>query len=293
LGFDGVDSRGTDLDNAQYGSVVYSIKKFKKQKPTSKQEAIQKAKDKYELSVEKRGNSHEQGVAAALGDLQKSNWFANADDTAREDAVREIKAFFGEKIKKAPSVAKILGKPKPETQTKTVDALRKEFFTAWNKASREAKADLNSKRKAIGAIIKSMVRSGKITTKQSAVITDRASSINLDNPVIVQRFLDYVAKVFADANYQEKLSNAFSARRAIRRLTKSNNQAEVIGMAKAFLNIDPSMVEDIDTYNEIADSIKNAMAPSVVRGEQVKFKQPANIADVNEYTMDEISRVYY
>jgi hypothetical protein len=264
--------------------------KIKFQKPTSKQEAIQKAKDKYELYVEKRGNSHEQGVAAALGDLQKSDWFANADDTAREDAVREIKAFFGEKIKKAPSVAKILGKPKPETQTKTVDALRKEFFTAWNKASREAKADLNSKRKAIGAIIKSMVRSGKITTKQSAVITDRASSINLDNPVIVQRFLDYVAKVFADANYQEKLSNAFSARRAIRRLTKSNNQAEVIGMAKAFLNIDPSMVEDIDTYNEIADSIKNAMAPSVVRGEQVKFKQPANIADVNEYTMDEISR---
>jgi hypothetical protein len=264
--------------------------RFKKQKPTSKQDAIQKAKDKYELSVEKRGNSHEQGVTAALGDLQKSDWYVNADDTAREDAVREIKAFFGEKIKKAPSVAKILGKPKPETQTKTVDALRKEFFTAWNKASREAKADLNSKRKAIGAIIKSMVRSGKITTKQSAVITDRASSINLDNPVIVQRFLDYVAKVFADANYQEKLSNAFSARRAIRRLTKSNNQAEVIGMAKAFLNIDPSMVEDIDTYNEIADSIKNAMAPSVVRGEQVKFKQPANIADVNEYTMDEISR---
>ena len=290
LGFDGVDSRGTDLDNAQYGSVVYSIKKFKKQKPTSKQDAIQKAKDKYELSVEKRGNSHEQGVTAALGDLQKSDWYVNADDTAREDAVREIKAFFGEKIKKAPSVAKVLGKPKPEKQTKTVDALRKEFFTAWNKASREAKADLNSKRKAIGTIIKSMVRSGKITTKQSAVIADRASSINLDNPVIVQRFLDYVAKVFADANYQEKLSNAFSERRAIRRLTKSNNQAEVIGMAKAFLNIDPSMVEDIDTYNEIADSIKNAMAPSVVRGEQVKFKQPANIADVNEYTMDEISR---
>jgi hypothetical protein len=290
LGFDGVDSRGTDLDNAQYGSVVYSIKQFKKQKPTSKQEAIQKAKDKYELSVEKRGNSHEQGVAAALGDLQKSNWFANADDTAREDAVREIKAFFGEKIKKAPSVAKILGKPKPETQTKTVDALRKEFFTAWNKASREAKADLNSKRKAIGAIIKSMVRSGKITTKQAAVITDRASSINLENPVIVQRFLDYVSKVFADANYQEKLSNAFSTRKAIRRLTKSNNQAEVIGMAKAFLNIDPSMVEDIDTYNEIAESIKNAMAPSVVRGEQVKFKQPANIADVNEYTMEELSK---
>jgi hypothetical protein len=102
--------------------------------------------------------------------------------------------------------------------------------------------------------------------------------------------LDYVAKVFADANYQEKLSNAFSMKKAIRRLTKSNNQAEVIGMAKMFLNIDPSMVEDIDTYNEIADSIKNAMAPSVVRGEQVKFKQPANIADVNEYTMDELSR---
>ena len=251
--------------------------KIKKQKTTTKTEAIQNAKD-------------EQEVNAAIDNLQKSDWYENADDTAREDAVREIKAFFGEKIKKAPSVAKILGKPKPETQTKTVDALRKEFFTAWNKASREEKANLNTKRKAIGAIIKSMVRSGKITIKQSASITDRASSINLDNPVIVQRFLDYVAKVFADANYQEKLRNAFTTRKAIRRLTKSNNQAEVIGMAKMFLNIDPSMVEDIDTYNEIADSIKNAMAPSVVRGEQVKFKQPANIADVNEYTMDELSR---
>ena len=267
-----------------------SKKQFKKQKTTTKTEAIQNAKDKYELSVEKRGNSHKQGVTAALGDLQKSDWYENADDTAREDAVREIKAFFGEKIKKAPSVAKILGKPKPETQTKTVDALRKEFFTAWNKASREAKADLNSKRKAIGTIIKSMVRSGKITIKQSASITDRASNVSFDYPPSVQRFLDYVAKVFADANYQEKLSNAFSMKKAIRRLTKSNNQAEVIGMAKMFLNIDPSMVEDIDTYNEIADSIKNAMAPSVTIGEKVKFKQPANIADVNEYTMDELSR---
>jgi hypothetical protein len=135
-----------------------------------------------------------------------------------------------------------------------------------------------------------MVRSGKITIKQSASITDRASNVSFDYPPSVQRFLDYVAKVFADANYQEKLSNAFSMKKAIRGLTKSNNQAEIIGMAKMFLNIDPSMVEDIDTYNEIADSIKNAMAPSVTIGEKVKFKQPANIADVNEYTMDELSR---
>jgi hypothetical protein len=26
IGFDGVDVRGTDLDNARYGSVIYNIK---------------------------------------------------------------------------------------------------------------------------------------------------------------------------------------------------------------------------------------------------------------------------
>jgi hypothetical protein len=284
-----IGGKGTILKSAQQAIEEGAPSKIKKQKTTTKTEAIQNAKDIYEKSF-KRFKDDKRAIANAVNNLEKSKWYRDADDMQREDAVREIKAFFGEKIKKAPSVAKILGKPKPETQTKTVDSLRKEFFTAWNKASREAKADLNSKRKAIGAIIKSMVRSGKITIKQSASITDRASNVSFDYPPSVQRFLDYVAKVFADANYQEKLSNAFSMKKAIKRLTKSNNQAEVIGMAKMFLNIDPSMVEDIDTYNEIADSIKNAMAPSVTIGEKVKFKQPANIADVNEYTMDELSR---
>jgi hypothetical protein len=264
--------------------------KIKFQKTTTKQEAIQKAKDKYELSVEKRGNSHQQGVTASLGDLQKSDWYVNADDTAREDAVREIKAFFGEKLKKAPSVSKILGKPKPETQTKTVNALRKEFFTAWNKSAREAKGDLNQKRKMLAATIKGLVKLGRLTVKQAATIINRVSVVNLDNQVMVGRLADYAAKVFEKADYQERLSRAFSFRKGIRKLLKGDIQAEVVGMAKKFSKIDPSMVDDIEKYLEMAEIVKNAIKPSRVNRKDldVNMRESMNIDSVSEFTNDAI-----
>lgn len=264
--------------------------KIKFQKTTTKQEAIQKAKDKYELSVEKRGNSHQQGVTASLGDLQKSDWYVKADDTAREDAVREIKAFFGEKLKKAPSVAKILGKPKPETQTKTVDALRKEFFTAWNKSAREAKGDLNQKRKMLADTIKGLVKLGRLTVKQAATIINRVSVVNLDNQVMVGRLADYAARVFEKADYQERLSRAFSFRKGIRKLLKGDIQAEVVGMAKKFSKIDPSMVDDIEKYLEMAEIVKNAIKPSRVNRKDldVNMRESMNIDSVSEFTNDAI-----
>jgi hypothetical protein len=264
--------------------------KIKFQKTTTKQEAIQKAKDKYELSVEKRGNSHQQGVTASLGDLQKSDWYVNADDTAREDAVREIKAFFGEKLKKAPSVSKILGKPKPETQTKTVNALRKEFFTAWNKSAREAKGDLNQKRKMLAATIKGLVKLGRLTARQAATIINRVSVVNLDNQVMVGRLADYAARVFEKADYQERLSRAFSFRKGIRRLLKGDIQAEVVGMAKKFSKIDPSMVDDIEKYLEMAEIVKNAIKPSRVNKKDldVNMRESMNIDSVSEFTNDAI-----
>ena len=158
------------------------------------------------------------------------------------------------------------------------------------KAAREAKLDLNAKRKMLASAISNMVRTGKIKASQAAVLVKRVSSINLDNPVMVERFTNYAQRVFERADYQQTLDNAFSIRKSIRKLLKSDNQAEVVGMAKAFTKIDPSLVDDIDAYIEMADKVKNAVKPSRTKGEEVVLKQAANIAEISEYSKNEIAR---
>jgi hypothetical protein len=264
--------------------------KVKFQKANTQQEAIQKAKEKYTLSVEERGNPHKQGVDAALSDLRKSDWYNTSDDTQRENAERELKEFFGEKLKKAPSVAKILGKPKPKKVTVNEMTAYKNELRLQAKAARDAKGDLNAKRRALATAISGMAKTGKIKTAQASVLIKRISNLNLDNPVMVERFVDYASKVFDRADYQQRLDDAFSVRKGIRKLLKTDNQAEVSGMAKAFTKIDPSMVEDIDAYIEMAEKVKNAVKPSRVKGLDVVMKEAANIAEISEYTNEEIAR---
>ena len=158
------------------------------------------------------------------------------------------------------------------------------------KAAREAKADLNTKRKMLVTAISGMVKTGKIKASQAAVLVKRVSNLNLDNPVMVERFTNYAQRVFERADYQQRLDDAFSIRKSIRKALKTDNQAEVVGMAKEFAKIDPSMVEDIDAYLEIADKVKNAVKPSRTKGEEVVLKQAANISEISEYSKKEIER---
>jgi len=272
------------------GTFSTETRNIKFQKANTQQEAIQKAKEKYILSVDQRGNPHKQGVDAALNDLRKSDWYKNTDDTQRENAERELKEFFGEKLKKAPSVAKILGKPKPKKVTVNEMTAYKNELRLQAKAAREAKGDLNAKRKALAAAISGMVKLGKIKAAQAGVLIKRISNLNLDNPVLVERFVNYAAKVFERSDYQQRLDDAFKLRKSIRKALKTDNQAEVVGMAKEFANIDPSMVDDIDTYIAMAEKVANAVKPSRVKGLDVVMKEAANIAEVSEYTNQEITR---
>jgi hypothetical protein len=244
-----------------------SIKKISsiKAQKQSKEDAIQDAKDKYELSVEKRGKDHKTGVTAAIADLQKSDWYAKADDTQRENAVREIKKFFGEKLKSAPSVAKITGKTKDTAVVSDLAAAIRDQIKLEAKAAREATKDINQRRKELGIAIKNVIKNykGKISEKQLSAINDRISKVNLLNEETVDRVIDYVDKVMKDADYKEKINKAKSARATIKKLKKdSNRQAEVRAMATVFASIDPDLVEDIDEYMAIAEQVKNALKPT-------------------------------
>jgi len=157
------------------------------------------------------------------------------------------------------------------------------------RAAREAKGDLNAKRKALATAITGMVRQGKITAVQARSIINKVSRVNLDNPVMVERLINYAERVFDRADYQETLSKAAKIRKSIRRALKSKElQAEVAGMAKKFSSVDPFMVEDIDQYIENAEKVLNAVRP--VRDTAVPLRQAADIEAISEYTTAQFER---
>ena len=157
------------------------------------------------------------------------------------------------------------------------------------KAAREAKGDLNAKRKALAAAITGMVRQGKITALQARSIINKVSKVNLDNPVMVDRLISYAERVFDRADYQETLSKAAKIRKSIKKAMKSKDlQAEVAGMAKKFSGIDPFMVEDIDQYIENAEKVLNAVRP--VRDTAVPLRQAVDIEAISEYTTAQFER---
>lgn len=297
LGFDGVDSRGTDLDNAQYGSVLYSLKKpeegapskIKFQKTTQETRMDSEAEAIFKKSLD-RGVAWNTAIQNVIDYIQISKWYEEASDIDREQKIRDFRQSKKQKLKKAPSVAKIMGTPKPSTVTVTEKTALKDQIKLEARAAREAKVDLNEKRKLLSTAIKGLVKLGKLNTRQAGIIIERVGYVNLDNQVMVDRLAEYAAKVFEKANYKDRLSRAFSFRKGIRKLLKGDIQAEVVGMAKKFSKIDPSMVDDIEKYLEMAEIVKNAIKPSRVNRKDldVSMRESMNIDSVSEFTNDAI-----
>ena len=187
----------------------------------------------------KRGLTDEKIMENVINNVEaNSPEYANATDQQREQIIRDIRAMFGKKEKKAPTAQKILGKPKPETQTKTVNALRKEFWTAWNKSAREAKADLNKKRKMLTAAIKDMVKKGSISVRQAKALINRVNSVNLDNPVMVERLLTYAENVFNDADYDTRVQEV----RKLQEQVKKVNHVSMKDTVREFTSINPERI---------------------------------------------------
>jgi hypothetical protein len=242
-------------------------------------EVVAKAKEKYDLSIE-RGNTEQKAQESAMSDLKKNDWYVNANDTQREEAVRELTSSLGGKIKKAPSVAKVLGKPKPDKVTFNAATLRNEFIKARATAARESQADMKQKQKALVAVVAEFRKLGKITAKQAVAMNRALVNLNINDPVMVNRFVDYAQRIFEDADYRERLNNAKAVQKRIKKASKSDsNQAHVSQVAKEFAKINPAIVGDVDAYIEMANELYAAVATSRVG----KIKKAVDLTAVNEY----------
>lgn len=234
-----------------------------------------------------RGGSYNQASANAINYIQKSAAYERADDIQREQIIRDFKKIRGEKFKVAPSVAKILGQIEDvkKITVKESTAL-KDQIKLEAKAAKYSAAFVKQLRMDISGRLKSMVGRGMMSARQATAIISRYDKMNILNPVMRDRFIDYMSRVFQSAEYMDKIKEASKLRASIKKNMKSAaNQAEIAKIAKDFVDIDPSRVESIDDYINNATQMLNAVARKT--GDPL-MRSLVNAADMASYIETEI-----
>lgn len=207
--------------------------------------------------------------------IRKQDEYLNADDAQKKIMEREARGKVGAAPKRAVSIGRVLGAMKDITNISRKEKLK--IISNIRQLTKDAAKDLAKE-------IRGMQSSGKITLNQAANIIARFGKVNMLSEISVSKFVEYMAKVFADAEYAAKLSEGKSLKKDISRLSKDKDKnANLRDLAKKFIKIDPSMVDDIDAYNDMASKIKEAIKGSTIRKEKVNFAETVNIKNATEY----------
>ena len=191
--------------------------------------------------------------------LQNSKLYQQLNDTERNQLVRELNEKLGIKIKKAPSVKKVLGKPKDKKVVVNERVALKDQIRKEAKAARESAAAYKKSLKNIAAQITGFGKKlGKISTSKVNAITKRFANVNLNSKKSVDNFLTFVDNVFTKADYLTKLKTARTfARKAKKQVGGAKTGALPVDLKTALetlFSVDISLVPEaqLDSYIELA-----------------------------------------
>ena len=129
------------------------------------------------------------------------------------------------------------------------------------KVARDAKNDVNKRRKGLQGAIDLVLKAGNITTKKANTLLKKVSNVNLYNAKKVQDVIDFTTRAMNDAEYSNKLDKAKRIQKSIKTKLKGK-EAGLSDSAKKFTEVNPSNVSDIDSYLEKAESVSKGLQPT-------------------------------
>lgn len=236
----------------------------------------------------KRRVSAQKTAENVMSYVMGSKVYEDATDVQREALVRKIRKDFGLKEKQAPSVGKLFGTIKNVTKiTMTEKTALKKQIKDLGRGARDAVKAWKIASQQLSKDIKELKGTGKITSEQAANVIRAFSKVNVFSETSVERFTNYMTKVFNNADYANKLSSAKKTRASIKKLSRdAKKNADLRVLATKFAEIDPSLVKSIEAYNDIANKIEEAIKGSSIRGQRVRFSETVNIENANEYVTE-------
>lgn len=246
----------------------YKILMIKKAKPTTATRA-QKAQPQtipgYDRMISQvngiitksknRGLDKVKTTENVLNYIQKSAVYERADDLQREQIVRDAIKLIGLPQKSAPRVDRVLGikdKVSAEDKKNLMEVIKAQVKATKNlvKVQKEISKQINKE-------IRELKEKGKITTSQMIAALRRLSEVDLLNEESVSNFLDYVARVFKDAAYYERVTNINRKRRAAKdsATTKIGIADGLTPLLQKIFSIDARTIPEkaLDAYEELVN----------------------------------------
>ena len=197
-------------------------------------------------------------IDAAIKTLQESKEYIEADDIQKEALVRATRKEFGLKEKSAPSVNKLFGKLK---DIKKITMSEKSLLVKQIRDKIKGAKDVIKTTKEISQQlvkdIKELESTGKITPTQSLNMISKFSKVNMLNEVSVSNFVDYMGKVFADADYDNKINVAKKKLKAAKKNinTKIGIANGLASPLQTLFSINPTLIpiKNLERYIELVD----------------------------------------
>jgi hypothetical protein len=237
-----------------------------------------------------RGIADKKIVANLDTMIRNSEVYQNATDAQRKIMEREARVKMGVGPRKAASIGRVLGVLKDITNVSRKEKLK--IISRIRELSRDVAKDLSNE-------IRELAKEGKITTVQAANIIAKFGKVNLLNEMSVSNFVDYMAKVFGDAEYDNKIKVAKS------RLAKARkNIATKIGIADGLMlplqklfAVDPSLIPDayLERYLELLDMFSaNEKVLTLEENNVVKSDTEAILRaiDAEQSKADELAEIF-
>ena len=190
--------------------------------------------------------------------IQKSKMYEEASDVGREAMMRAVDKQMGRRIKAAPSVIKLLG------LTPDGDVLidKKGLLEQIRVMARSSKATAAASREIMREVGKDIARlkaTGAISGKQATAILRKMANMDPFNPVQVENFVNYTARVFAEAEYIEEVNKLNKLRkRALKNASKKLGiSPDLMPMLQTLLNMDARLVPEsvFEKYKELVNDL--------------------------------------
>lgn len=223
--------------------------------------------------------------------LEKNNEWSKT-----ESLITETRDALGYKVRKTQkaiqdAINEVTGVTKPRAERIQVTANQLRSWAekdsamgavAARKNQREIDRQKRQLRRDTVAALRDAVSIGKITTQQSVAIINKFDQINWANPASRQKFVEYFIKVAEKAENVANLQEASRLRKAIKKALKNKKKDAILrDSARRFASLDPTLVENIEDYLNLATLINQGLAP----------KKPAfNVNDVDIYSAKETER---
>lgn len=216
-------------------------------------ERMQKELDGVIDKARKRGANKQRVFDDALAYLQGSKAYEDASDTEREQMVRNLRKKLGVKERSAPRVGRILGITDKMSSQNMKDLVEK--IKAQVKATKNLLAAQKAISSQITKEVKELQAKGSISTGQMVAVLRRLQQVDLLNPESVAKFIDYMARVFKDAEYYKRVSDINRKRRAARKgaETKAGIADGLLPLLQRVFSVDARVIPEnvLDAYESL------------------------------------------